>query len=213
MGFAQSDGLTGCYRFTPQPQMSIPPLLGCVTRKKKKKIFIDHSGWWAGGSLAVCHSNWKHRLGYAGRNVRQAIHGLAGHLSAVFWRHISTDLWPPLRGTLHETPACVMRVHTHESTPSPPVSASVKIVCFMCLAKKMAKKGSMKSVRLVMKGQVKGRRWGCMVGNVFSGWKILLIRKFHGLKQTAWIYINETFRPDENSNIAPVRPVFVFTAI
>lgn len=40
MGFAQSDGLTGCYRFTPQPQMSIPPLLGCVTigeKKKKKK--------------------------------------------------------------------------------------------------------------------------------------------------------------------------------
>lgn len=37
-------GLTACYRFTPQPQMSIPPLLGCVTKKERKKkiIFIDH---------------------------------------------------------------------------------------------------------------------------------------------------------------------------
>lgn len=33
MGFAQSDGLTARHRFTPRPQMSISPLLGCVTGK------------------------------------------------------------------------------------------------------------------------------------------------------------------------------------
>lgn len=54
MGFAQSDGLTGCYWFTSQPQMSILPLLGCVTQKiREKKQNIDHSGRWAAGSLAV----------------------------------------------------------------------------------------------------------------------------------------------------------------
>lgn len=25
-------------------------------------VFIDHSGWWAGGSVAACHNNWKHWL-------------------------------------------------------------------------------------------------------------------------------------------------------
>lgn len=34
MGFAQSDGLTGCYWFMPQPHMSIQPLLGWFTEKK-----------------------------------------------------------------------------------------------------------------------------------------------------------------------------------
>lgn len=83
MGFAQSDGLTGCYRFTPQPQMSIPPLLGCVTEKKKKKkssSLITAVGEQV--ALSQCATTIGNTGWYAARNVRQTIHGPVGHLSA-----------------------------------------------------------------------------------------------------------------------------------
>lgn len=128
MGFAQSDGLTGCYRFTPQPQMSIPPLLGCVTKKKKRSSLITVVGEQV--ALSQCATTIGNTGWYAAPNVRQAIHGPVGHLSAAdnSWRHIFTDLWPPLRGTPHEAPRAHMRVHTHESTPTYTTSASVKTV-------------------------------------------------------------------------------------
>lgn len=84
MGFAQSDGLTGCYRFTPQPQMSIPPLLGCVTEKKKKKKKSSSLITAVGEQVALsqCATTIGNTGWYAARNVRQTIHGPVGHLSA-----------------------------------------------------------------------------------------------------------------------------------
>lgn len=114
MGFAQSDGLTGCYRFTALPQMSIPPLLGCVTRKKKKIHWSRRSvSRWLSCSVP---QQLETPVGTPPRNVRQPIHGPVGHLSAAdngFWRRIFTDLWPPLRRTAHKPPRAQMRVHMH----------------------------------------------------------------------------------------------------
>lgn len=104
MGFAQSDGLTGCYRFEPPPQISIPPLLGCVTKKRggggKSSSLITVVGEQVAllqRATTIGNTGW-----FAGRNVRQTIHGPVGHLSVAdngSRRHIFTDLWPPLRRT------------------------------------------------------------------------------------------------------------------
>lgn len=143
MGFAQPDGLTGCYWFTSQPQMSILPLSGCVTEKK------NHLHWslWLVSRWLSCSvpQQLETLVGTLPRNVRKAVHGPVGHLSAAdnsFQRHVFTELWPPLRGELHESlhvHKCA-KAHTHSST----VSASFQIVCFLRLVRKTVQKRAYK---------------------------------------------------------------------
>lgn len=141
MGFAQSDGLTGCYRFMPQTQMSIPPLSSCVTKKKKIKksssliTAVCEQVALSQRATTIGNTGW-----YASRNVRQAVHGPVGHLSATdnsFWRRIFTDLWLPLR-----------TMHTHAWAQRRTLTRRVRSSwdAFMRLLRKTVEKKSIKSV-------------------------------------------------------------------
>lgn len=64
----------------PQTQMSIPPLLGCVTEKKKPSSLITAVGEQV--ALLQRATTIGNTVWYTARNVRQPIHGPVGHLPA-----------------------------------------------------------------------------------------------------------------------------------
>lgn len=80
-----------------------------LKKKKKKKSSSLITAVGEQVALSQCATTIGNTGWYAARNVRQTIHGPVGHLSAAdnsFWRHIFTDLWPPLRATPRQPPAC-----------------------------------------------------------------------------------------------------------
>lgn len=83
MGFAQSDGLTGSYRFTSPASNVNTTSFGLCHRKKKKEGKKNHLHWslWS-EQVALSTLQLETVVSTPLVNVRQAIYGLVGHLSA-----------------------------------------------------------------------------------------------------------------------------------
>lgn len=128
MAFAQSDGLTGCYRFAPSRKCQYH-LFGLCRREREKKT--PHH--WSLRSVQVALQRRATTIGNmgwnAGRNVRQPLYGPVGHLSAshnCFWRHMVTDLWPQ---KLQKPPLLLQVSRTRAQA-----TTRVKIKCVFCSA-------------------------------------------------------------------------------
>lgn len=154
MDFAQSDSLTGCHWFAPQPWMSIPLLFNfCHLGKKKtqKNQNIDRSGRWAGGFFFFCgvpQQSQTHRLVRRLKCSRQFMVSSRSPVSQVLKTHLH---WPVTTIKRNAARTWHVLVHTHNSVTSPP---RFKVAWFVCLAEKLMEKRSMKCVCLLIKGQV-----------------------------------------------------------
>lgn len=148
MGFAQSDSLTGCYRFALQPSNVNTTSFGLCHWKKKSSSLITVVGEQV--AFLQCTTTIGQTSWYAASKCWEAIHGPVGHLSATdnsFWRRIFTDLWLPLRGNAARTHTAVQNKQKHAQSP-----------CICSSWDCAFSKKTSKSIKSVWSWEVRGQR-------------------------------------------------------